>query len=66
MIVTDGGQLIRCPVRNISIVSRAARGVTVIRVKDTEKVVSVERIEESGEEDDADSDAADVETGGDV
>jgi len=50
MIVTDGGQLIRCPVRNISIVSRSARGVTVIRVKDTEKVVSVERIEDSGED----------------
>ena len=47
MIVTDGGQLIRCPVRNISIVSRSARGVTVIRVKDDERVVSVGRIEET-------------------
>ncbi len=52
MIVTDGGQLIRCPVRNISIVSRSARGVTVIRVKDEERVVSVERIEETEGEDD--------------
>ena len=51
MIVTDGGQLIRCPVRNIRIVGRSSRGVTVIRVKDTEKVVSIERIEDSGEED---------------
>ena len=50
MIVTDGGQLIRCPVRNISIVSRSARGVTVIRVKDTERVVSVGRIEETEDE----------------
>ena len=50
MIVTDGGQLIRCPVRNISIVSRSARGVTVIRVKDEERVVSVGRIEEADEE----------------
>jgi DNA gyrase subunit A len=50
MIVTDGGQLIRCPVRNISIVSRSARGVTVIRVKDGEKVVSVGRIEETEDE----------------
>ena len=55
MIVTDGGQLIRCPVRNISIVSRSARGVTVIRVKDEERVVSVERIEESDDEDDAET-----------
>lgn len=53
MIVTDGGQLIRCPVRNISIVSRSARGVTVIKVKDDEHVVSVERIEETEDEDDA-------------
>ena len=50
MIVTDGGQLIRCPVRNISIVSRSARGVTVIRVKETERVVSVGRIEETEDE----------------
>ena len=58
MIVTDGGQLIRCPVKNIRIVGRSSRGVTVIRVKDTEKVVSVERIEESGEEDEAGTDAS--------
>jgi len=57
MIVTDGGQLIRCPVRNISIVSRSARGVTVIRVKDEERVVSVERIEDNDEEDDTDSES---------
>ncbi|MEP4051839.1 MAG: DNA gyrase subunit A [Litorimonas sp.] len=50
MIVTDGGQLIRCPVKNISIVSRSARGVTVIRVKDEERVVSVGRIEETEDE----------------
>ena len=49
MIVTDGGQLIRCPVKNIRIVSRTSRGVTVIRVKDDEKVVSVERIEDNDE-----------------
>lgn len=64
MIVTDGGQLIRCPVRNISIVSRSARGVTVIRVKDAERVVSVERIEET-EDEDAESGEAGVEQAGD-
>ncbi len=47
MIVTDGGQLIRCPVKNISIISRSSKGVMVIRVKDEEHVVSVERIEET-------------------
>jgi len=58
MIVTDGGQLIRCPVRNISIVSRSARGVTVIRVKDEERVVSVGRIEEADEEEADEEEAA--------
>ena len=57
MIVTDGGQLIRCPVKNIRIVSRSSRGVTVIRVKDEERVVSVERIEESDDDDDAGAEA---------
>ena len=50
MIVTDGGQLIRCPVKNISIISRSSKGVMVIRVKDDERVVSVERIEETDDE----------------
>jgi len=50
MIVTDGGQLIRCPVKNISIISRSSKGVMVIRVKDKEHVVSVERIEETDED----------------
>ncbi len=62
MMVTDGGQLIRCPVRNISIVSRSARGVTVIRTKEDEKVVSVERIEES-EEDETEAGNSTEETG---
>ena len=62
MIVTDGGQLIRCPVRNISIVSRSARGVTVIRVKDEERVVSVERIEDNDEAGEAPETPAEVPT----
>ena len=57
MIVTDGGQLIRCPVGNISVVSRSARGVTVIRTREGERVVSVERIEESEDENDAGDEA---------
>ncbi|GGX58294.1 DNA gyrase subunit A [Litorimonas cladophorae] len=64
MIVTDGGQLIRCPVKNISIVSRSARGVTVIRVKNDERVVSVGRIEES--EDEEGEAAAPPETSGET
>ncbi|MGJ8563971.1 MAG: DNA gyrase subunit A [Alphaproteobacteria bacterium] len=55
MMVTDGGLLVRCPVRNISIVSRSARGVTVIRTKEGERVVSVERIEDSDDEEEAET-----------
>lgn len=59
MIVTDGGQLIRCPVRNIRIVSRSSRGVTVIRTKTDERVVSVGRIEDSDDDDEAGEEPAD-------
>ncbi|PHR91091.1 MAG: DNA gyrase subunit A [Robiginitomaculum sp.] len=63
MLVTDGGQLIRCPVRNISIISRSSKGVMVLRVNAPEKVVSVERIEESDGEDAGDEHAGDGHSG---
>ena len=52
MLVTDGGQLLRTGVDNISIVSRSSKGVWVIRTREDEHVVSVERIAETEEEDD--------------
>ena len=58
MLVTDGGQLIRCPVKNISIISRASKGVTILRTKEDEKVVSVERIEETDDDEDASDDTS--------
>jgi DNA gyrase subunit A len=51
MLVTDGGQLIRCPVEGIRIIGRSAQGVTVFDTADDEKVVSVERV--AGEEEGA-------------
>jgi DNA gyrase subunit A len=55
MLVTDGGQLIRCPVEGIRIVGRGTQGVIVFNTAESEKVVSVERIseDENGDEDDA-------------
>ncbi|MFG1400885.1 DNA gyrase subunit A [Xanthobacter sediminis] len=52
MLVTDGGQLIRCPVDGIRIVGRASQGVIVFNTADGERVVSVEHISEDtgGEE----------------
>jgi DNA gyrase subunit A len=58
MLVTDGGQLIRCPVNDIRIAGRSTQGVTVFRTAQDEKVVSVSRISEdvSGDADDDDVD----------
>jgi DNA gyrase subunit A len=51
MLVTDGGQLIRCPVHDIRKAGRSTQGVTLIDTAKDEHVVSVERIseEEGGE-----------------
>ncbi|MFV0281191.1 MAG: DNA gyrase C-terminal beta-propeller domain-containing protein, partial [Rhodoblastus sp.] len=52
MLVTDGGQLIRCPVEGIRIIGRGAQGVIVFDTAEDEKVVSVERVAaEEGDED---------------
>jgi len=50
MLVTSGGQMIRTPVDQIRIVGRTSQGVTVFRTADGEKVVSVERLPDSGED----------------
>lgn len=58
MLVTDGGQLIRCPVDGIRIVGRASQGVIVFNTAEGERVVSVEHIsEETGADDGAEEDA---------
>src|SRR5690606_38895198 len=49
MLVTDGGQLIRCPVSDVSIQGRGSQGVTIFRTEENERVVSVERIDEAGD-----------------
>jgi DNA gyrase subunit A len=50
MLVTDGGQLIRCPVDGIRIAGRATQGVIVFSTADGERVASVERLSEEGED----------------
>lgn len=44
MLVTDGGQLIRCPIQDVRITGRATQGVILFRVKGKEKVVAVSRV----------------------
>jgi len=50
MLVTDGGQLIRCPVDGIRIAGRATQGVIVFSTAESERVASVERLTEDTEE----------------
>ena len=51
MLVTDKGQLIRCPVEGIRVAGRSTQGVIVFNTADDEHVVSVEHIGEAGEGD---------------
>ncbi|WP_424362438.1 DNA gyrase C-terminal beta-propeller domain-containing protein [Methylocystis parvus] len=48
MLVTDGGQLIRCPVEGIRIAGRGTQGVIVFNTAEDERVVSVEHIGDVG------------------
>jgi DNA gyrase subunit A len=52
MLVTDKGQLIRCPVEDIRIAGRSTQGVIVFDTAEDEHVVSVEHI---GEEENAEN-----------
>ncbi len=49
MLVTDGGQLIRCPVHDIRIVGRKTLGVVLFKVAGGERVVSVAHLAEEEE-----------------
>lgn len=51
MLVTDGGQLIRCPVHDIRVARRQTQGVTVFKVADDEQVVAVAHLPDIGDED---------------
>ncbi len=50
MLITNQGKIIRVPVASISIQRRGAGGVTLFRVEEGERVVSVERIAETSGE----------------
>ncbi|MGB0671267.1 MAG: DNA gyrase subunit A [Rhodospirillales bacterium] len=64
VMVSDGGQIIRCPVDGISFFGRSARGVRLFNVAEGERVVSVSRLRDmggDGEDDDAENtEAAEV------
>ena len=54
MLVTNGGQLIRCPVEGIRVAGRNTQGVIVFNTAADEQVVSVERISDEGDGDEDD------------
>ncbi|QAY96911.1 DNA gyrase subunit A [Methylovirgula ligni] len=56
MLVTDGGQLIRCPVEGIRVAGRGTQGVIVFDTAEGERVVSVERISEDEAAENGESD----------
>jgi DNA gyrase subunit A len=47
MLVTNAGQIIRCPVEGIRVCSRSSLGVTLFRVGEGEEIVSVAAIEDT-------------------
>jgi DNA gyrase subunit A len=51
MLVTDGGKVIRTPVKGISIIGRNTQGVRLIDLAEGERVVGVARLAEKEEED---------------
>ena len=53
MLVTNGGQLIRCPVGGIRVAGRGTQGVIVFNTADGDRVMSVERLSEAEGEDDS-------------
>ena len=50
MLVSDGGQIIRSPVKDVRIAGRATQGVIIFRVDQAEKVVSVAALEDASGE----------------
>lgn len=64
MMVTDQGKLIRTPVHDVRIASRNTKGVTLFKVDDKEHIVSVAKLQETEDEEDA-SDEGDIEASSD-
>ncbi|HMA14219.1 MAG TPA: DNA gyrase subunit A, partial [Kiloniellaceae bacterium] len=58
MLVTDGGKLIRSPVEDIRIAGRTTRGVTLFRIDESERIVSVAHLPEDEESEEEDGDGA--------
>ena len=59
MLISNRGTLVRTPVVGVSVVGRNTQGVTLIKTRDDEKIVALQRIEEIKEPQEIDSESAD-------
>lgn len=69
VMVSDSGQIIRCPIDKVSTVGRSSRGVTIFKTNEGEEVVSASRLRDVADDDNGAGDAEgedpdDVDAGG--
>ena len=63
IMVTDGGKIIRTPVRDVRIAGRSTAGVTLFRTAENEKVVSaISILSDEGEAAEVDAEIAEQES----
>ncbi|UBX49030.1 DNA topoisomerase (ATP-hydrolyzing) subunit A [Providencia alcalifaciens] len=60
MMITDAGTLVRTRVSEVSVVGRNTQGVTLIRTAEDEKVVGLQRVAETEDDENADEEGIDV------
>ena len=53
MLITDTGRVIKSPVDDIRVIGRNTKGVRVMRIDDAERIVSIARVVEQDDEDEA-------------
>ena len=46
ILVTDGGKMIRVPIKDVRIAGRTTQGVSIFKIPSNEKIVSVTKISE--------------------
>ncbi|MCB9957406.1 MAG: DNA gyrase subunit A [Rhodospirillaceae bacterium] len=65
ILVTDGGQIMRCPVDDVRIAARKTMGVTVFRIAEGERVVAVAAVSEgeAGDGEESNGEAGEGEAG---
>ncbi len=51
MLITDGGTLVRTPVKDVSVMGRDTQGVRMIRLSEDEKLIGIERVVTLGVDD---------------